>query len=568
MKPALIYYKENVFSQLDYFQNIRLATSGRTVDGRFYLTYNDLSESYKKEGFTAIFIMNTLSDNAMELQGLQMAHYIRIITRGEGVGKLPIFLIGSENFTELLRLSDYSSILQTPAVELLPYSKEKVKNVIDNIHTYKHLENYEAYLKKTHIPQPNNYLSHHSITSEWSLYQWSKCLNIKPAIENHIERNLYYRYVTSQHPESNDKVTIDYPPYPSESESGKKRILIIDDEADKGWGELYKALFSHYSCIEVNTLKDFDYASDTKETLLQKVKEAIEENRFEPYHLVLLDIRLLQDDFNKQTDFSSFDVIDRLQALNKGIPIIIVTASNKAWNLQYTLNRNVFAYITKESIFDKSCSKEKLEELLKQSVDAISKSHFLQKVAENEKIILDRLNDKTSTISVPIRKRMLYNIKEQIEIAWVMLTNYRFDERYLRYAYLSYYQILELFVDTDSDMYIKIEDKKEIYCEDTKGEYINCSEKLKSCYDKTKKGHLIQITKNNRNEKDLEPSSSYARIGSWMFARTKDWDFITLLELNSTRNNNTHGGSSTSNIDLEKRLLKMMALIINFMNNA
>lgn len=25
MKPALIYYKENVFSQLDYFQNIRLA---------------------------------------------------------------------------------------------------------------------------------------------------------------------------------------------------------------------------------------------------------------------------------------------------------------------------------------------------------------------------------------------------------------------------------------------------------------------------------------------------------------------------------------------------------------
>lgn len=49
MKPALIYYKENVFSQLDYFQNIRLATSGRTVDERFYLTYNDLSESYKKK---------------------------------------------------------------------------------------------------------------------------------------------------------------------------------------------------------------------------------------------------------------------------------------------------------------------------------------------------------------------------------------------------------------------------------------------------------------------------------------------------------------------------------------
>ena len=103
------------------------------------------------------------------------------------------------------------------------------------------------------------------------------------------------------------------------------------------------------------------------------------------YHLVLLDIRLLQNDFKKKTDFSSFDVINMLQTLDKGIQIIIVTASNKAWNLQYALNRNVFAYITKESIFDKSRSKEKLEELLKQSVNAISKSHFLQKVAENEK---------------------------------------------------------------------------------------------------------------------------------------------------------------------------------------
>ena len=46
--------------------------------------------------------MNTLSDNAIELQGLQMAHYICIITRGEGVGKLPIFLIGSEKYHRII----------------------------------------------------------------------------------------------------------------------------------------------------------------------------------------------------------------------------------------------------------------------------------------------------------------------------------------------------------------------------------------------------------------------------------------------------------------------------------
>ena len=116
-------------------------------------------------------------------------------------------------------------------------------------------------------------------------------------------------------------------------------------------------------------------------------------------------------------------------------------------------------------------------------------------------------------------------------------------------------------------MYIKIKNKKDIYCEDINGNDINCSEKLKMIYDKTWKGYLIQQTQGTHKEKELE-LTPYARIGSWMFARTTNRHFMTLLELNSTRNNNTHGGSSTSNIDLEKRLLKMMALIIDFMDNA
>ena len=79
---------------------------------------------------------------------------------------------------------------------------------------------------------------------------------------------------------------------------------------------------------------------------------------------------------------------------------------------------------------------------------------------------------------------------------------------------------------------------------------------------------MIQQTQGTHKEKELE-LTPYARIGSWMFARTTNRHFMTLLELNSTRNKqHPIGGSSTSNIDLEKRLLKMMALIIDFMDNA
>lgn len=563
MNPVLIYYKENVFSQLNIFQNLRLATSGRTVDEKFYRTFEELET---KEDVPAIFIMNTLSDNAIELQGLQMAHYIRIITRGERIGKLPIFLIGTESIEELLRLSDYASILQTPAVELLPYSKEKVMQTVNNIQSYKHLVNYEAYLQKSHIPKPDNHPSHHSVTSEWSLYQWSKCLNIKTKISIHIESNLYYRYIISQHPHSNDIVTIDYPKY--SLEPGKKRILIIDDETDKGWGELYRTLFSHYPNIEVNTLKDFDYSSGTEEGLVQEVRNTLTKDTFSPYHLVLLDIRLLQNDLKKKSNFSSFAVISMLQTQNKGIQIIIVTASNKVWNLQHSLNNDIFAYITKESVFDESCSKEKLEELLKQSLAAISKSDFLQNAVKREKIILEALEKKMKETNIgSIRKRMLHTIKEQIEIAWVMLTNYRFNEKYLRYAYLSYYQILELFVETEPGMYIKIDNTKEIHCEDINGKDINCSEKLKMKYDDTRKGYLIQITRNERGEKALE-LGSYARIGSWMYARIPKSDFTTWLDLNTARNNNAHGGISTTNIDLEKKLIKIMSLIIDFVSQA
>ncbi len=116
-----------------------------------------------------------------------------------------------------------------------------------------------------------------------------------------------------------------------------------------------------------------------------------------------------------------------------------------------------------------------------------------------------------------------------------MLTNYRFDERYLRYAYLSYYQILELFRRNRYwNVYQKSRIKKDIYCEDTKGKDINCSEQLKMIYNKIWNGNLIQQTQGSRTEKELE-LGSYARIGSWMFARTTNRHFMTLLELNSTK---------------------------------
>lgn len=135
-----------------------------------------------------------------------------------------------------------------------------------------------------------------------------------------------------------------------------KKILLIDDLALKGWKSvLEKAV--------IKTSGNLDIAVTFEEALVQI------ENK---YDLIFLDVRLTEEDHivNEIEEYSGFKVLKEIKKdfknVNFSTPIILITASNKIWNLDSFRDYGVDAFYVKEHpdyIFSKENSKDNFNNL-------------------------------------------------------------------------------------------------------------------------------------------------------------------------------------------------------------
>ena len=132
------------------------------------------------------------------------------------------------------------------------------------------------------------------------------------------------------------------------------KILLIDDKAKQGWKQLLEKVFPVID-IEITCAKIY--------------KEAIEIIKDE-FDLIFLDIRLDASDHNKNKieEFSGYKILKEIRNnfsnINFATPIILLTASNKIWNIDAFRNYGVDAYYIKEHpdyVFDKETSKKKYD---------------------------------------------------------------------------------------------------------------------------------------------------------------------------------------------------------------
>jgi CheY-like chemotaxis protein len=127
----------------------------------------------------------------------------------------------------------------------------------------------------------------------------------------------------------------------------KTRILLIDDNAENGWGEILKE-------ITGATIKTFVPAKkfiDKPEQLYQNVKKLLARNGFNP-HLIMLDLRLF-DETDRSINIENLSgklLLQRIKQEFRGIPVMITAASNKIWTYQSLINLGAEAYWIKEGI--------------------------------------------------------------------------------------------------------------------------------------------------------------------------------------------------------------------------
>lgn len=116
------------------------------------------------------------------------------------------------------------------------------------------------------------------------------------------------------------------------------KYLIIDDLAESGWK----------SVIEKAIIK-----ADGELDCAVNYDQAIEKVQFK-YDIIFLDVRLTEEDHSIKNiyEYSGFKILKTIRkefkAINFSTPIILLTASNKIWNIDLFKEHGVDAYYIKE----------------------------------------------------------------------------------------------------------------------------------------------------------------------------------------------------------------------------
>lgn len=269
----------------------------------------------------------------------------------------PILLISPSSLNQIIIDGGiWSQIFATKGLFFTSY--ENTKNEVNEIIGLRYDEYRTHFLDVINI-RPDESVGRHSLANQWGAYTMAKAANSNSLSNNlaikKAEQTLYFKFIAAH---SFNFKTLDtsskflkilgkiYLGSPDKITANGKRIILIDDEADKGWEEVLRSVFETDLpgdfCVINKKAKNFD--SFTKEE-----KDLIVNGNFD---LFLIDLRLNgveEEGLSNPKDFSGTKVLTKIKELNKGNQVIMFTASNKAWNMKALLDLGANGYYIKES---------------------------------------------------------------------------------------------------------------------------------------------------------------------------------------------------------------------------
>jgi CheY-like chemotaxis protein len=185
--------------------------------------------------------------------------------------------------------------------------------------------------------------------------------------------------------------------------------LLIDDLANNGWTSiLEKAVIKENNSLDVAV----------------NYSQAVEKLKRE-WNIIFLDMRLTELDHNVQKieDYSGFKILKEIRkefnSINFCTPIILITASNKIWNVNAFQENGIDGYYIKEhpdNQFDKLTSQKNLNNLQDSFKSLILKGRQRREIWNICNSIIEKVSDHTYFKTqekhyVNIRKRIIDKIK-------------------------------------------------------------------------------------------------------------------------------------------------------------
>lgn len=292
------------------------------------------------------------ADTMMDLC-LSVAFHVRLSLEDLGMNAMcPIVFVSDAGILPFLKAGEMSQLFLTDDVFVcarqdLPLRLSKLAPLT--------MDGYRSrFLERINIRPPAT-IGNHSLANQWGasvLYRLSRGSELdRNSLPSFMEarKELYFKFIQAS---TSDLSSLMFPERVLstgeniEIKALGKKVLLIDDEADKGWAVTLKALFSWAKAFDVIREKVSDY-----EEMSQEHRDMIEQGE---YDLFILDLRLDGVDEEGIYDpeaFSGMKILRRIKSLNRGNQVIMFTASNKAWNFKALLDPAVGAngYYIKES---------------------------------------------------------------------------------------------------------------------------------------------------------------------------------------------------------------------------
>lgn len=237
----------------------------------------------------------------------------------------------------------FISILQVNGIQLVKYeSIFNIKSGKIGIETYLAqfvLRQRKQEILNTLIVLPNENMGRHSIANQWGALRLFMAAGGEiNNISYQFPQTAYFKYVLRKLECEENNASFPSQLTPIFAPLILNKILLIDDEAQKGWKEVICKVLS---IDEANVIvkEKYEDIADGNGDLLVNAND---------YDIILLDLRIPKNGNN----FNIENGIDLLMKIKKEYPasaVVIFTATNKAWNIQYIFEQGADGYFIKEA---------------------------------------------------------------------------------------------------------------------------------------------------------------------------------------------------------------------------
>lgn len=361
-----------------------------------YKMLNGSSDSYfhektlewlQEKQYDKIFIPLCFGKSLSDFNGLRLAIHIRCTVTPNQCAS--IFIYSFVGIEELINHECFN-ILKIKNVKLIEYNLRAFDDAINSQNGPLALTELPQEIAKLKLDVPENYEDSHSISNEWAIYRWANVIHAdNSAIERIIQKvntQIYFKYLSTIYPTSEIPVL-------DQSElklnnPGQPKILYVDDDAEKGWYEIFCSILS-----DINGINSLDYLGDdlkkiSQNEIIEKTIQKIIENNID---LVILDFRLHPDDFITKNiqDVTGYKLLKNIKEINPGIQVIVFSATTKIWNLQALQDEKADAFIIKESpdnSVDPNFTIKSISSLIKQINKCLSNSYLKEVWIMSEEI--------------------------------------------------------------------------------------------------------------------------------------------------------------------------------------